>query len=276
MNEQLSERGYVLEASEAEHARLIRLARRNAETVREMCARAGVTAGSRLVDVGCGPVGALLELAELAGPQGTVVGIDSSAEALETARTIIAEENVSNVEVMHGDVNTMDLSAVTANGSFDAAHLRLVLVHQADPATTLRRVATLLRPGGKVLAFDMLAHPRYDPPVPASERAWELLYAAARRRGASTQTVAQLPQLCEEAGLRVLDARGSFAIRTPAREHLAGTRALLLSGRTAIVRAELATETDVDGLVRSLSAAESQEFSSAIGALMVQVIAEVP
>jgi SAM-dependent methyltransferase len=274
MSDRQSAGTYILEASEAEHARLIRLARGSAETVREMCARAVVTAGSRLIDVGCGPVGALLELAEIAGPRGTVVGIDSSAEAVDTARAIVAGQNLRNVEVIHGDVNTMDLSVVTADGPFDAAHVRLVLSHQADPAAMLRRVATLLRPAGKVLAFDFLAHPRYDPPVLASEQAWELMYAAARRRGAGP-VGARLPQLCEEAGLRVLDARGSFDIRTPAREPLMGTRALLLSARTSIVRAALATEADVVALAASLTAAESQEFRSVVGALMVQVIAEV-
>ena len=276
MSDRQTEGSYVLEASEAEHARLIKVAQANAQTVREMCARAGVATGARVIDVGCGPVGALLDLSEIVGPRGTVAGIDSSAAAIETARAIIARQNLGNVRLFHGDVNTTDLSAVTADGPFDAAHLRLVLVHQADPATMLRRVVTLLRPGGKLMAFDMLAHSRYDPPVAASEQAWELMYAAARRRGVSTDTVARLPQLCEETGLRVLDARGCFEVRTPARAYLAGTRALLLSARTAIIGAELATGADVDALAAALEAAEAQDFRSAIGGLMVQVIAEVP
>lgn len=109
-----SERTYMLAASEAEHARLIELARRNADTVREMCARAGVAAGGRVADIGCGPVGALCELAEVVGPHGRVVGLDSSAAAVETARAIVADRHLSNVAVVHGDINTVDHAALTA------------------------------------------------------------------------------------------------------------------------------------------------------------------
>jgi ubiquinone/menaquinone biosynthesis C-methylase UbiE len=195
----------------ADHARLIEIARRHARFVRDMCARAGVTAGAHVADVGCSPVGALLELAEVVGPQGTVVGIDSSAAAVATARAIVTEQHLGNVAVVHGDVNTMDLAAVP-NTPFDAAHLRLVLVHQVDSAATLRRVATLLRPEGRVLIFDVLAPPRYDPPVPASDRAWALLQAAGAARGLAQHVGYRLPRLCADAGLRVLDARGYFAL----------------------------------------------------------------
>jgi cyclopropane fatty-acyl-phospholipid synthase-like methyltransferase len=81
---------YAFESSRAEHARLFALARRNAPTVREMCAQAGLGAGARVIDVGCGPVGALLDLAEIVGPRGEVVGVDSSAGAVATAQETVA------------------------------------------------------------------------------------------------------------------------------------------------------------------------------------------
>jgi SAM-dependent methyltransferase len=267
---------YLLAASEAEHARLIAAARRAAPTVREMCARAEVGAGARVVDVGCGPVGALLELAEIAGPGGAVVGLDSSAAAITTARAIVAGQGLRTVEVIHGDINTMDLAALTAGGPFDAAHLRLVLVHQVDPAATLRRVAALLRPEGRVLIVDVLAPPRYDPPVPASDRAWALLQAAGAARGLARHVGDRLPQLCADAGLRVLDARGSFSVPPAPRADLAVSRVPLLSTRAAIIDAGLASEPEIDLLAAELTAAEAQEFRSAVGYLIVQVIAAVP
>jgi SAM-dependent methyltransferase len=268
-----------MEASEAEHARLIALARRTADQVREMCARAGLGAGVRVVDVGCGPVGALLELAEIAGPRGAVVGVDSSLEAVETARAIVARGGLGQVRVVHGDVNVLEPGALAGDGAFDAAHLRFVLVHQADPAATLRRVAALLRPGGRVLVFDLVEdarYPRYDPPVPASERAWALLFAAAQRRGAAGDVARRLPGLCEEAGLRVVDARGVFRVLSPAPDFLSATRATLLSARGSVVGAGLATDAEVDALAGELAAAGGRVFRSAQGPLGVQVIAEAP
>ena len=48
--------------------------------------RLGVVAGERILDVGCGCGQTLLELAELAGPSGHVLGVDISPPMLERAR----------------------------------------------------------------------------------------------------------------------------------------------------------------------------------------------
>src|SRR5262249_21236871 len=163
--------------------------------------------------VGCGPIGALLELAEIVGSQGTVVGLDSSAGAIETARGIVARSGQGNVRLVHGDVNALAPAAIADDGPFDAANLRFVLIHLGAPAARLRRVAALLRPGGHILVHDYVEDarfPRYDPPVLASEGAFDLLMATRRRRGAAADVGRRLPRLCEEAGLRVVDARGAF------------------------------------------------------------------
>jgi ubiquinone/menaquinone biosynthesis C-methylase UbiE len=56
----------------------------------EACARAGLRSGARAVDVGCGQLGALPVLAEMVGPRGVVVGLDSSPGALAAARAGLA------------------------------------------------------------------------------------------------------------------------------------------------------------------------------------------
>src|SRR5688500_12303753 len=80
---------YSLAASDEEHRRLIALASAEFDHVVEACRRAGVTAGATVVDLGCGPLGALSALSSVVGPSGTVVGIDASATALERARQIV-------------------------------------------------------------------------------------------------------------------------------------------------------------------------------------------
>jgi ubiquinone/menaquinone biosynthesis C-methylase UbiE len=98
--------------------------------------------GARVVDVGCGLIGALLQLAEIVGPQGTVVGVESSAGAIETARGIVARSGHANVGLVHGDVNALAPPAIADDRPFDAAYMRFVLIHQVDPSATLRRVCS--------------------------------------------------------------------------------------------------------------------------------------
>jgi len=68
--------------------------------------------GARLADIGCGLIGALVELAEIAGPHGSVVGVDSSAAAVKTAREIAARQGLTTVRVVHGDIHTLDPAEV--------------------------------------------------------------------------------------------------------------------------------------------------------------------
>jgi ubiquinone/menaquinone biosynthesis C-methylase UbiE len=269
----------MLDASDDEHSRLIAIARRNGDIVRELCAAGGIGEGARVADVGCGPIGALLDLADVVGPQGTVLGIDSSEGAVESARAIVTREDLRHVRVVHADINHLERDALLGGDHLDAAFLRLVLVHQADPANMLHQVAALLRHGGRILVHDMVEdprYPRYDPPVPASERVWQLLHAAAHARGVAVGTVARLPSLCEEAGFRVLTARGFFRTQRPAAEILASTSLALQSARRSIVGTGLATETEIDQLTESLASAAQQNFRSVLGPLMMLCIAEVP
>src|SRR5438067_4189742 len=61
---------YVVESSAAEYDRLVGLADTFDEHVRDGCRRAGLRSGDRVIDVGCGPLGALLSLGDLVGPTG--------------------------------------------------------------------------------------------------------------------------------------------------------------------------------------------------------------
>ena len=114
-------------------------------------------------------------------------------------------------------------------------------------------------------------------PAPALTAAWELLYATARRRGAAVDVGRRLPRVCEAAGLRVLDARGSFRLDTSAVSSIESTRKVLEGARRAILGFGLASDADLDTLAQALATAQEQEFRRVVlGHLTVQVIAEVP
>lgn len=231
-----------------------------------------------MVDVGCSPIGALVELAEIAGPNGTVVGVDSSAEAVETARAIVTRQNLGSVRVIHADIHTLDPAALTTDGVFDAAHFRLVLVHQPDPVLTLRCVAALVRPGGSVLVSDIVNDPHYpwfDPPLAAHETAFGWIFETVRRRGGAVDAGRRLPQLCEEAGLRVVNARGSFGPHANVKEQLQSTRTALRSIRRAIDDLAVATPAEIDAVNEALIAAQDQVFRTSLSSLVMHVVAQV-
>lgn len=241
---------YSLGSSDAELRRLIDLASHEQDRVIDACRRAGIGEGASALDLGCGPLGALAALAAVVGPHGPVTGIDASAAALEKARTLLPSSDYPHVQLAHADLNE-----VTRDDAVDLAYCRLVLLHQADPARSLRRIATLLRPGGVVIAHepsDLPAHaPASEPVVPAMTRVWELVIAAARSRGARTDFGVRGRAYLEEAGLAV-ESHRAYTVHYAPEIGYEIPRAALHSLRPVLADRGLASEDEIEHLDREL------------------------
>jgi len=111
-----------------------------------VCRKLGLEAGQRLLDVGCGWGSLLLHAAERYGVR--AVGVTLSPSQAEEARRRVAQAGLED----RADVRVADYREV-ADGPYDAIasigmveHVGLDLL-----ATYARRLAALVRPGGRVL-----------------------------------------------------------------------------------------------------------------------------
>jgi SAM-dependent methyltransferase len=188
---------YVFERSE-EAARLSQQGRFLAPLTRRLLEDAGVSEGMKVLEVGCGAGDVTLLLAEMVGPGGHIVGVDSNAVVLETARQRVREAGWSTVSLVSGDMGTVAL-----DDDFDAVVGRLILVHVPDKVALLRRVGALVRPGGLV-AFQ---EPDHTCPVATwprarlFEQAWYWWLEATRRAGLERQMGLKLFGVFLDAGL---------------------------------------------------------------------------
>src|SRR3990172_10377005 len=74
-----------------------------------LCERAGFAPGQTIVDVGCGPGFATLDLARLVGPKGYVIAVDHSARFLEHLKGQLTAQGIQNVETRLQNVAELDL-----------------------------------------------------------------------------------------------------------------------------------------------------------------------
>jgi ubiquinone/menaquinone biosynthesis C-methylase UbiE len=105
--------------------------------------------GERVLDVGCGPGFYCAELVEEVGPSGAVVGVDGSAAMLTLAARRCAGHD--NVELHEGQATALPVE----DASFDAALSVQVQEYVPDVAAGLGELHRALRPGGRVLVFDV-------------------------------------------------------------------------------------------------------------------------
>ncbi|WP_437647416.1 class I SAM-dependent methyltransferase [Sorangium sp. So ce362] len=109
--------------------------------------RAGLAAGERVLDVGCGIGDTTLELGRRVGPGGAVVGVDVSAPMLDRARAAALSAGAANVAFENADAQTAALP-----GPFDVLYSRFGVMFFADPAAAFANLRKALRPGAR-LAF---------------------------------------------------------------------------------------------------------------------------
>jgi len=160
---------------------------------------AGIGAGMRVLDAGCGAGDTTFLAADLVGSGGRVVGMDRSADAIATARQRAAAEGRFNVQFVEGDFGAPHPQLE----QFDAVVGRFVLVHQPSIVTTLRNLGALVRPGG-LLAFhepELEFHGVSDPSSDLVDSVAVWIREACRLAGMQLNAVSQMPRYFHEAGL---------------------------------------------------------------------------
>jgi ubiquinone/menaquinone biosynthesis C-methylase UbiE len=109
--------------------------------------RAGFTAGQTLVDLGCGPGYATLDLAEIVRAEGRVVAIDRSRRFLDVLERAASARGLTQVETLEMDLATAELPALEAHGMWS----RWIYAFVTEPRRLLERAARMMRRGGAMV-----------------------------------------------------------------------------------------------------------------------------
>ncbi|EMM6789873.1 methyltransferase domain-containing protein [Pseudomonas aeruginosa] len=168
--------------------------------------------GCRVLDLGSGAGRDCYVLAQLVGPQGSVLGVDMTAEQLAVAnahRAYHAERfGFANVAFRQGYIE--DLAALElADASFDVIVSNCVINLSPDKDSVLREAYRLLKPGGELYFSDVYADRRLADALRQDEVLygeclggalyWNDFEHLARRRGFSD------PRLVEDRPISVDD-----------------------------------------------------------------------
>src|SRR5262245_41380831 len=159
------ERDYVLGTHDEEIERLGLQHRVWRPRMLDAWRRAGITVGQTVLDVGCGPGHAALDLAEIVGPAGRVLAIDRSRRFLETlAASARARGLGRSIETHEWDLDRSDLPATGA----DAAWSRWAIAFMQEPRAVIARLGRALRPGGVFVSHEYVDYRTWRV-VPRSE-----------------------------------------------------------------------------------------------------------
>jgi ubiquinone/menaquinone biosynthesis C-methylase UbiE len=196
---------YILGTGEQEIDRLGLQHRIWSAAAHRLWERAGIQPGMTVLDVGCGPGHATMDLAELVGPAGRIIAVDESALYLKHLNDRLQGRRLSNVERVLGDVQQLDDVLPHVSQSVDIAWARWVLCFVAEPEEVVAAVSRLLKPGGRFAVQDYFSYetmtlaPRHE----AVTRVIRAVAASWRDRGGDPDIVGRLPRILRKSGFKV-------------------------------------------------------------------------
>jgi len=128
-----------------------------------LVSRVDVRPTDKVLDVATGTAAVAIELVRYTGC--SVVGIDQSPEMLAAGRARVERAGLADrIELGEGRAEELPFD----DGSFDALTFTYLLRYVDDPATTLRELARVVRPGGTIAGLEFGVPPQPWRPL------WEL------------------------------------------------------------------------------------------------------
>jgi SAM-dependent methyltransferase len=256
---------YLLGDAADERDRLLAQAALLEDEARALLDLVDIPVGGDVIDIGCGPIGVLPLLSDRVGPHGQVTGFDRHGDMLDHAARTCA--GLGNVRFALGDATDTGFAA----GTFDVAHIRLLLVNVPDPAAVVREATRIVRPGGVVVVqeVDWLSW-QCEPALPA----WTALRAVLRdlwhSRGLDPEIGRRLPALLRAGGLCEVEATARAGLDGAGRPYQRLLVTFAERFRDRIVAGGLATADELDGLVAAVDRHLADPDTVVVRALTVQ------
>src|SRR5690242_11701945 len=140
---------YVLGRSDIETTRLAQQAVLFEPSMRRLLTEAGITPGMSVLDLGSGTGDVAMLAAEMVGPSGRVLGVDSNPAIVSAAQARVQAAGLSHVAFTTTDIRDLRLGQ-----EFDAVVGRFILMYPPDPAAALRNVLGAIRPNGLAVFYE--------------------------------------------------------------------------------------------------------------------------
>ena len=110
--------------------------------------------GATVLDLGCGAGTDLLIAAQMAGPEGCVMGVDMTESMLERARASAAAMGIENLDLHESLIESLPIE----DASVDVVISNGVIDLVPDKEAVFAEIDRVLRPGGRLQLADVVIH----------------------------------------------------------------------------------------------------------------------
>lgn len=185
---------YVLGVHDAEIARLGLQHRAWRARALDLWRKGGLRAGARVLDFGCGPGYATLDLADIVGPTGAVLAVDRSSAFLARLGAEVKARALAHITIREADLLMPDLDLAQGFGQVDFAWARWIFAFTPDLDRALDHFAAALAPGGTAAITEYIAYDTWGflPAEPVIARFCAHVMKSWRARGGEPNVAGQV------------------------------------------------------------------------------------
>jgi SAM-dependent methyltransferase len=268
------EQDYVLGTHDAEIDRLGLQHRVWRPRALDVWTRAGFNQGQTLLDIGCGPGFATVDLAEIVGPTGRVIALDRSRRFLDTLELSLKTRGIGNVDRHEQDLDDQHFPAVQADGAW----ARWVFAFVTRPRDLLARVAGALRPGGVLVLHEYCDYRtwRLLPRSAEHEEFVSLVMESWRETGGEPDIALSLPAWLRELGLEVRELRPIVDVVPPSSFVWQWPRAFIEVGLQRLVALGRVSDGRAREIWQSFRAREARPEALMVTPTVLEIIAARP
>jgi arsenite methyltransferase len=152
--------------------------------------------GETVVDLGSGSGMDVFFAASRVGPEGSVIGVDFTAEQLAKSQRLAEDEDFAQVEFREGRIENLPV----ADSSCDCVISNGVINLAPDKERVFAEAARVLRPGGRLAIADIVSEQELKESIVCDADLWASCIGGAAQQDAYRGAI-------ESAGLRIEDIR---------------------------------------------------------------------
>ena len=232
---------------------------------------AGFKTGDSLLDLGCGPGYCSMELANIVGKTGEVIGVDQSdafikyLEHLKDQKTLPIRPLLATFDELYLE-----------NKSLDGIYCRWALAWIPNPKEILAKLKRYLKPGSKVVIqeyYYWTSH-RTQPEKPNLKKAISAALKSFKESESEIDVGKHLHQWFDELGMKITNARLMPKLATPSSDAWKWPKTFYESYFPRLIKMGYLTNQDMDNAFSDLKDLEKLHYATLWAPLMIEVIAE--
>lgn len=267
----MTDRDYVLGTHDAEIARLKLQHSVWRPPMLDAWRRAGITQGQTVIELGCGPGYAALELAEIVGSKGAVIAVERSARFLDALRRAADKRAFGNIRTIEADVTEQSLGSAVA----DASWCRWVFSWLTHPDRAVANLAAALKPGGIAIFHEYLNYAGWQlaPHSPVFARFVAAVIESVHKTGAQMDAALSLPSSLEHAGFDIVSLKPIVDVVQPSNYVWQWPAAFVRGYHDQLVRQNLITRELASEVLMLLDQAERSGSTRMVTPTVLEIIA---